>query len=110
MGLPVAPFNRLEASINALCPMHVAAAGYQRETVEARYQTTLKRPYLIRCYDRKEFPRTNNELERNIRGLKTQYRRISGRKNWNNYLLCYGRFLASLEVRWAAASPTSSLP
>ncbi len=124
------------------------------------------RPYLIQCYDRKEFPRTNNELERSMRRLKTQYRRISGRKNWNNYLLRYGRsvaygawweqdaahqkqlehrvarldrarwrelrqetkatqgellkrfrfrhkrqqFLNSLEVRWAAASPTSSLP
>ena len=30
------------------------------------------RPYLIQCYDRKEFPRTNNELERSIRRLKTQ--------------------------------------
>ena len=124
------------------------------------------RPYLIECYDRKEFPRTNNEMERSIRGLKTQYRRISGRKNWNNYLLRYGRsvayaawweqdaahrqqleqraarldrarwrelrqetkatqgellkrfrfrhkrqqFLDSLEDRWAAASPTCSLP
>jgi len=42
------------------------------------------RPYLIQCYDRQAVPRTNNELERSIRGLKTQYRRISGRKNWNN--------------------------
>jgi len=41
------------------------------------------RPYLVQCYDRKDFPRTNNEMERSIRGLKTQYRRISGRKNWN---------------------------
>jgi hypothetical protein len=40
------------------------------------------------------FPRTNNELERTIRALKTQYRRISGRKNWNNYLLRYGRCVA----------------
>jgi hypothetical protein len=45
------------------------------------------RPYLVQCYDRKEFARTNNEFERSIRALKTQYRRISGRKNWNNYLL-----------------------
>ena len=52
------------------------------------------RPYLIQCYDRKEFPRTNNELERSIRRLKTQYRRISGRKNWNTYLLRYGRSVA----------------
>ncbi len=52
------------------------------------------RPYLVQCYDRQDFPRTNNELERSIRGLKTQYRRISGRKNWNSYLLRYGRSVA----------------
>ncbi len=52
------------------------------------------RPHLVQCYDRKDFPRTNNQMERSIRGLKTQYRRISGRKNWNAYLLRYGRCVA----------------
>lgn len=52
------------------------------------------RPYLVQCYDRKDFPRTNNEMERSIRGLKMQSRRISGRKNWNGYLLRYGRSVA----------------
>ena len=52
------------------------------------------RPHLVQCYDREGFPRTNNEMERSIRGLKTQYRRISGRKNWNSYLLRYGRCVA----------------
>jgi hypothetical protein len=52
------------------------------------------RPHLVQCYDHKDFPRTNNEMERSIRGLKTQYRRISGRKNWNAYLLRYGRCVA----------------
>src|SRR6266705_5007262 len=51
-------------------------------------------PYLVQCYDREDFPRTNNDMERSIRGLKTQYRRISGRKNWNAYLLRYGRCVA----------------
>jgi Transposase IS66 family len=125
-----------------------------------------QRPYLVQCYDRQDFPRTNNELERSIRALKTQYRRISGRKNWNSYLLRYGhcvayavwweqdeahqklfeqqvarldharwhevrqktkaaqgerltrfrfrhkrqQFLASLEARWEAVSPTHLLP
>lgn len=49
------------------------------------------RPYLIQCYDLEAFPRTNNETERRIRAIKTRYRRISGRKNWNSYLLRYGR-------------------
>jgi Transposase IS66 family len=55
------------------------------------------RPYLVQCYDRQDFPRTNNEMERSIRGLKTRYRRISGRKNWNAYLLRYGRSVAYYE-------------
>ncbi len=28
------------------------------------------RPYLVQCYDRQDFPRTNNEMERSIRGRK----------------------------------------
>jgi hypothetical protein len=52
------------------------------------------RTHLVQCYDRTDFPRTNNEMERSIRGLKTRYRRISGRKNWNSYLLRYGRGVA----------------
>ncbi len=60
-------------------------------------QLTNLRPYLVQCYDRKDFPRTNNEMERRIRGLKTRYRRISGRKNWNSYLLRYGRCVADDE-------------
>ncbi len=52
------------------------------------------RLHLVQCYDHKDFPRTNNDMERSIRGLKTQYRRVSGRKNWNAYLLRYGRSVA----------------
>ena len=52
------------------------------------------RPHLIKCYDQQDFPRTNNELERSIRALKMQYRRISGRKNWNSSVLRYGRCVA----------------
>ncbi len=55
------------------------------------------RPYLVQCYDREKFPRTNNEMEGSIRRLKTRYRRISGRKNWNAYLLRYGRSVAYYE-------------
>lgn len=53
-----------------------------------------QRSHLVQCYDRQGFPRTNNDMERSIRSLKTQYRRISGRKNWNSYLLRYGRCVA----------------
>ena len=52
------------------------------------------RPHLIHCYDVVGLPRTNNDMERSIRSLKTRYRRISGRKNWNSYLLRYGSRVA----------------
>jgi len=52
------------------------------------------RSHLVQCYDREDFPRTNNEMESSIRAIKTRYRRISGRKNWNSYLLRYGRSVA----------------
>jgi hypothetical protein len=52
------------------------------------------RPRLICCYDIPGLPRTNNDMEGYIRGLKTRYRRVSGRKNWNAYLLRYGQCIA----------------
>ena len=52
------------------------------------------RPHLIQCYDLSSFPRTNNETEGSIRRIKARYRRISGRKNWNQYLLRFGRSIA----------------
>jgi hypothetical protein len=51
------------------------------------------RPHLIQCYDVKDFPRTNKDMERYIRSLKTRYRRVSGRKNWNAHLLRYAHEL-----------------
>ena len=32
-----------------------------------------------------------------IRAIKHRYRRISGRKSWNSYLLRYGRYVAHFE-------------
>jgi hypothetical protein len=55
------------------------------------------RPGLIHCYDVARFPRTNNDTEGSIRAIKTRYRRISGRKNWNAYLLRYGSRVAYYE-------------
>ena len=75
-----------------LCPSQSASIGAEFLQVLSNL-----RPYLVQCYDREEFPRTNNEMESSIRRLKTRYRRISGRKNWNAYLLRYGRSVAYYE-------------
>jgi hypothetical protein len=61
------------------------------------------RPYLVQCYDQENFPRTNNETEGAIRKIKTRYRRISGRKNWNKYLLRHGRNVGFYD--WWASAP-----
>ena len=77
------------------CLADPALSSVEQECLEQFLRVlSNQRPYLIQCYHYKAFPRTNNELERCIRGLKTQYRRISGRKNWNSYLLRYGRCVA----------------
>jgi hypothetical protein len=57
------------------------------------------RPQLIACYDVVGLPRTNNDMEGFIRAIKTRYRRVSGRKNWNRYLLRYGRRVAYYEAQ-----------
>jgi hypothetical protein len=67
------------------------------------------RPGLVQCYDIEGFPRTNNEMERTIRAIKMHYRRISGRKNWNQYLLRYGRCVASSRMVAAATQWRSLL-
>jgi hypothetical protein len=54
-------------------------------------------PYLLSWSKEARLPRTNNDLERFIRAMKTRYRRISGRKNWNAYLLRYGQRTAFYE-------------
>ena len=70
----------------------------ERQCLEHFVPTTQSlRPHLIQCYEVVGLPRTNNEMERYIRSLKTRYRRISGRKNWNNYLLRYGSRVAYYE-------------
>jgi hypothetical protein len=56
-------------------------------------------PRLFNCYDSESLPRTNNDLEGFIRSVKTRYRRVSGRKNWNRYLIRYGARVAFYEAR-----------
>jgi hypothetical protein len=56
-------------------------------------------PRLFACYDVPALPRTNNDLEGFIRSVKTRYRRVSGRKNWNRYLIRYGARVAFYEAR-----------
>jgi len=85
--------ERLEKYLRTLDPSQQLYQG-----LEPLLQTLSHlRPHLVCCYDVENFPRTNNDLERCIRAIKTRYRRICGRKNWNSYVLRYGSCVAYYE-------------
>lgn len=52
---------------------------------------------LFTCYDVKDLPRTNNEMERFIRQIKRGYRRVSGRKNVHDFVIRYGAYAALID-------------
>lgn len=49
---------------------------------------------LFASYDVAGLPRTNNELERFIRHIKMGQRRVSGRKNVQDFIIRYGAYAA----------------
>ena len=46
---------------------------------------------LFHCYRDKRIPRTNNGLEITIRRVKMSYRRMTGRRSWDDFIASYGR-------------------
>jgi hypothetical protein len=73
--------------------------------------TARLRPHLLECYRVQAIPRTNNDMAGFIRRVKIRYRWISGRKNWNRYLLRYGRRIVFYEPVGAAnAAPAGTDP
>lgn|SRR5512147_530037 len=52
---------------------------------------------LFTCYEVAGLPRTNNDLEQFIRRIKMGQRRISGRKNVQDFVLRYGSFVAFVD-------------
>jgi hypothetical protein len=53
---------------------------------------------LFVCYDTPGLPATNNDLESFFGRLKTNQRRITGRKNVNNFVLRYGAYAAFVDL------------
>jgi hypothetical protein len=68
---------------------------------------TRMHPHLFAWTTRAGLPRTNNDLERFIRAMKTRYRRMSGRKNWQAYLLRYGQRIAFYEAPCLTGEPAA---
>jgi hypothetical protein len=52
---------------------------------------------LFASYDVAGLPRTNNELERCIRQIKMSQRRVSGRKNVQDFIIRYGAYAALVD-------------
>jgi hypothetical protein len=52
---------------------------------------------LFASYDVTGLPRTNNELERYIRQIKMSQRRVSGRKNVQDFIIRYGAYAALVD-------------
>jgi hypothetical protein len=52
---------------------------------------------LFASYDVAGLPRTNNELERFIRQIKMSQRRVSGRKNVQDFIVRYGAYAALVD-------------
>ena len=50
-------------------------------------------PGLFVYYEHPELRSTNNDMERFLREAKGQYRRMTGRRNWNDYILRYGPYI-----------------
>ncbi|OMF36844.1 hypothetical protein BK133_07920 [Paenibacillus sp. FSL H8-0548] len=48
---------------------------------------------LFTCYDHYHIPRTNNDLEQFFRQTKACHRRITGLRNWNNYIVRNGEMI-----------------
>ena len=53
---------------------------------------------LFRCYDVPSLPPTNNDLETFFGRLKTNQRRVTGRKSVNSFVLRYGAYAASVDL------------
>ncbi|ALS21267.1 MULTISPECIES: hypothetical protein [Paenibacillus] len=52
---------------------------------------------LFTCYDHYHVPRTNNDLERFFRATKTRHRRMTGLRNWNEYILRNGEMVVLVD-------------
>jgi hypothetical protein len=78
-----------------------SAVDEEDQRVAAHINQTFRNRWwgLFTCYDVKDLPRTNNELERYLRRIKTDQRRVTGRKNVHDFLIRYGRYAACVDYR-----------
>jgi hypothetical protein len=73
----------------------------ENQRVAAHINETFRNRWwgLFTCYDVEDLPRTNNDLERYMRRIKTGHRRVTGRKNVHDFIIRYGRYAACVDYR-----------
>lgn len=78
-----------------------ATANEKDQQVVAHINDTFRHRWwgLFKCYEVEGLPRTNNELERYMRRIKTGQRRISGHKKVHDLLIRYGRYAAFVDYQ-----------
>lgn len=76
-----------------------ASGNENDKSVSAHIEKTVRSHWwgLFKCYDVEGLPRTNNELERFLRRIKMGQRRISGRKNVQEFVIRYGSYVAFID-------------
>lgn len=69
-------------------------------TIAQHITTTFRNRWwgLFVCYDVPDLPSTNNDLESFFGRLKTNQRRITGRKSVNSFVLRYGAYAAFVDL------------
>ena len=82
-----------------------SAVDEEEQRVAAHINQTFRNRWwgLFTCYDVKDLPRTNNELERYLRRIKAGQRRVTGRKNVHDFLIRYGLYAACVDYRESVA-------
>lgn len=96
------PHSVQQAVATYLAQLGTQTAGNATDQPVARHITTTFHERwwgLFTCYAVPELPRTNNELERYMRRIKSGHRRIVGRNNVHDFIIRYGRYAACVDYQ-----------
>jgi hypothetical protein len=91
--------QEVDRYLKNLVQQTIADGNLEDQKVAAHIETKFRNYWwgLFHCYDVEGLPRTNNELERFLRRIKMGQRRISGRKNMQDFIIRYGSYVAFID-------------
>lgn len=109
-GTPPATRQSVQQAVDTyltqLCASTTAESDASGQQIAQHIATTFREFWwgLFTCYDVPNLPRTNNELERYMRQIKSGHRRIVGRKNVHDFIIRYGRYAACVDYQESHAA------